>query len=356
MTDEELDLLASSYLDGEATPEEVAMIERDPALRDRVEELRVAQVAMRAPVPQPSMGLKEEQLAAALAAFDLSDRRTTLMAVDGPADQAGQATPPDRVAATEGADPTVEAPDPTETVIDLRARRERQERSDAEAAGRMRWLSAVAGVLVFTAGAVFLVGQVGGGDDAAEFATDAQTADTEATEAAPSSDGSGADAASAAELSADADAADESIESEAMGDTDAEGDFAVEESEEAADDEAADQAESAADSGESAPDIRDFAEEGFFGDEPVVSYETIPTSDELLNQLDLPWREPATANCAAAAGLPDGAAVVGYLPIEIPAADGGDDLGARVVEALYLTVGNEIQVVLVDPDTCATVN
>ncbi len=57
MTDDELDLLASSFLDGEATPDEVALIEGDPALLARVEELRLAQAAVRTPVPPPSMRL-----------------------------------------------------------------------------------------------------------------------------------------------------------------------------------------------------------------------------------------------------------------------------------------------------------
>ena len=351
MTDEELDLLASGYLDGEATPEEVAMIERDPALLARVEELRAAQSAVRAPVPGPSMGLKEDQLAAALAAFDVTDRRTTVMAVDPTSvlPEAGE-----DAEAGEGAEAgeDAEATEIAEPVIDLRSRRAEREQRRAEAAGRMRWLSAVAGVLVFAAGAVFLIGQVNGGGDDGEFAGDVPAADTAATESAeaqlaPAGDDTAADVANAddgAEASAD-------IASEAMA-ADAEEEFSVEDAADGSSDEAADPADSAA----SEPTIRELAEEGFFGDEPVASYARIPTSDELLAELDLPWRDPEAAMCAVRAELPAGAEVIGYLPIEIPAADNGSDASAtRVVEALYLTVKNESQVILVDPDTCDTV-
>ncbi len=335
MNDEELDLLASSYLDGEATPDEVALIERDPELLARIDELRVAQAAVRAPVPQPSMRLKEDHLAAALAAFDATgaadDRPTTLLAVETPAE------------------PT--EPDHTGPVVDLREHRERRAEQQAAAAGRMRWLSAVAGVLVFAAGAVFLVSQVnGGGDDefAGAVADDGETdasAEAQLAESAPAA----ADDTDADETAAD-DGSDAAIASEAMP-ADAEGDFAAEDSaeieEEAADEEAADGDDAAAD----APVIQDLAEEGFFGDEPVVSYSEIPTSDELLAEVDLPWRDPEFANCSGQAELPPGGEIIGYLPIEIPADDGSGET-ARVVEALYLTVGNESQVILVAPDTC----
>lgn len=343
MTDEELDLLASGYLDGEATPEEVAMIERDPALLARVAELRAAQSAVRAPVPGPSMGLKEDQLAAALAEFDLTDRRTTVMAVDP------TTIPPEVPEAPERAD-DADATENAEPVIDLRSRRAEREQRRADDAGRMRWLSAVAAVLVFTVGAVFLVGQINGGGDDGEFAGDVPAADTAATESAeaqlaPAGDDTAANLATADE-SAD-------IASESMA-ADAEEEFTAEDAADGASEEAADSA-GAADSAASEPTIRDFAEEGFFGDEPVASYARIPTSGELLAELDLPWRDPESAMCADRAELPDGAQVIGYLPIEIPAAGDGDVSATRVVEALYLTVGNESQVILVDPETCAAI-
>lgn len=328
MTDDELDLLASSFLDGEATPDEVALIEGDPTLLARVEELRLAQAAVRTPVPPPSMRLKEDQLAAALAAFDAADRRPSVMAVD-------QST---QHVAEPAAGP----------VIDLRARRARREQRESEAAGRMRWLSAVAGVLVFTAGAVFLVSQVDNGGDDAEFAGDVPAAETAATESAeaqlaPANEDTGADA----DMGAADDGGDgAAIASEAMR-ADAEDDFARD-----AEDEAVAEESAAADA-DSGPTIQDLAEEGFFGDEPVARFTSVPTSDELLAQLDLPWRNPDSARCATLAELPDGAQVIGSIPIEIPATgDGAGTATTRVVEALYLTVGTDSLVILLDPDTC----
>lgn len=338
MTDEERDLLASSFLDGQATPEEVARIERDPALLARVEQLRVAQAALRAPVRQPSAQVKEDHIATAMAAFDASDRPTTVMAVHEPA-----------ALSTEDPDATVAQP-----VIDIRARRDQRERRQEEAAGRMRWLAAVAGVLVFAAGAVFLIGQIDGGGDG-EFAGDVPAADTEATESAEAQAAPADDATAAEMATAEDGEAESAIASEAM-DADAEEDFAATAEESADEATAADSAEAAAaDDAGSEPTIRDLAEEGFFGDEPVATYRSVPTSDELLADLDLPWRNPESALCAGRAELPDNAVVIGYLPIEIPAAEGETSSPMQVVEALYLTVDREEQVVLVDPDTCAVI-
>lgn len=48
------DELASAYLDGEVTPEEAALVEGDPALRARVEDLRRVAGALGSPVPPPT--------------------------------------------------------------------------------------------------------------------------------------------------------------------------------------------------------------------------------------------------------------------------------------------------------------
>ena len=77
MTDDELDLLASSYLDGEATPQEMALVERDPELRRRVDEMRAVRQMMQAPTPVPG-AVKEQHLATALAAFSGADRRSAV--------------------------------------------------------------------------------------------------------------------------------------------------------------------------------------------------------------------------------------------------------------------------------------
>ena len=69
MTDEQLRAaeLVSAYLDGEATPAEIAEIERDDALLDRVEQLRPVRDAVAAPVAPLPEELRDRMIGAALA-------------------------------------------------------------------------------------------------------------------------------------------------------------------------------------------------------------------------------------------------------------------------------------------------
>ena len=66
MTPQELDELASAYLDGEATAEETALVESDPRLQARVEELRTASDLVAAPVDAPSDEVRDQMIAQAL--------------------------------------------------------------------------------------------------------------------------------------------------------------------------------------------------------------------------------------------------------------------------------------------------
>ncbi|MGQ0616184.1 MAG: anti-sigma factor family protein [Acidimicrobiia bacterium] len=63
-----IDEIVSAYLDGEATPDEMARVEADPALQARLESLRVAAAAVGSAVPAPSATTRETAVAAALAA------------------------------------------------------------------------------------------------------------------------------------------------------------------------------------------------------------------------------------------------------------------------------------------------
>ena len=69
MTDESLrgDELVSAYLDGEATPAEIAEVEQDVALMARVEQLRAVRDAVAAPVPAMSEEQRDQMISAALA-------------------------------------------------------------------------------------------------------------------------------------------------------------------------------------------------------------------------------------------------------------------------------------------------
>jgi len=96
MSDEQFreDELVSAYLDGEATPAEIAEVEQNDALMARVEQLRSVRDAVAAPVAPMSAERREQMISAALAAVDAETtqrrearivpvhrRRETLLAV-----------------------------------------------------------------------------------------------------------------------------------------------------------------------------------------------------------------------------------------------------------------------------------
>ena len=66
MTPPELDELASAYLDGEATAQEAALVESDPGLQARVEELRAVRDLVAAPVDAPFDEVRNQMIAQAL--------------------------------------------------------------------------------------------------------------------------------------------------------------------------------------------------------------------------------------------------------------------------------------------------
>ncbi len=72
MSDEQRreDELVSAYLDGEATPAEIAEVEQDDARLARVEQLRSVRDAVAAPVAPMPAGLRDQMIGAALAAAD----------------------------------------------------------------------------------------------------------------------------------------------------------------------------------------------------------------------------------------------------------------------------------------------
>lgn len=66
MTPQELDELASAYLDGEAMAEEAALVESDPRLQALVEEFRAVRDLLAAPVEVPSDEVRDQMIAQAL--------------------------------------------------------------------------------------------------------------------------------------------------------------------------------------------------------------------------------------------------------------------------------------------------
>ena len=281
MTDEELDLLASAYVDGEATPDEVALVERDPELQARVELFRSVQVEDDGAGSTPPAGLVDRHLSAALAEFE------AIRGADG--------------GATDGAD----APDEvgrTAPVVDLRDATRRADRSGAAASAggaasrtgrssskRARtmpsWLPAAAGFVIVGGGFLWAVGQTGGDDDSAETASLAidDSADDSATDAAGGDDGD-ADAMTA--MSDDVmEESDDAMEEEAM-EEDA---MDEDEGEAARADEAAESAAAPAEGDGDDDESAEDAEEELVEPEPLLFFDEIPDVDAIV---DLP--EPET--------------------------------------------------------------
>jgi hypothetical protein len=304
MTEDELDLLASAYLDGEATSEEVAMVERDPELlarfEARVEEMRAVSGQLGS-VAGPPPALKEQHLAAAMATFDG-------LANDSAADQdLGE------LASTASAAAATEA----ENVVDFTARAQAQETKDRTSrAGRPgvgglpNWMAAAAVFVLISGGLIALISS-SGGDDETSF--DAATGSTETEAGAEESADFGEDDAadeSAAMLATEADAADDRVsadDEEAM--EEAESEDAME------DDEAMEDTESA-DAAESAPTTT-ARTGGLFPQEPVLFFDELPQN--LLAELGSvdELRDIADSNCAPELALADGVEAFGYVPVEL---------------------------------------
>lgn len=317
MTEDELDLLASAYLDGEATSEEVAMVERDPELLLRVETMRAISGQI-ASVPEPPPALKEQHLAAAMAAFDAAPDLGIVGTEDGEA---------------EGK--------PAENVLDFKTRAQAKETEDrmnrvrpVGIGGLPAWMPAAAVFILISGGIIALISTSGGNDDF-DTATASETESGEdsaesadfTTEAGDSDTGAAALAESATVMEDDEAMADEE---DAM-----ESDDAMEE--EAAMDESADAAEAA-------PTTTARAGGGLFPREPVLLFETLP--DDLVQQLidSEELRDVAESKCAIDLQLEDGFEALAYLPAE---------LAGLPIEAFLIAdpAGQELAI-LVDAEAC----
>ena len=156
-------LLASSYLDGEASLAERAIVDADPGLLALVEHLREISNDISEPI-EPPVGLAEAQVARALASFD-------------------------------SLSPTTGTASTASNVVPLSSRRSR--------AGMPAWLGAAAAAVVVVGGVGFAAANFSSSsDDASDSATAELSQETFSTEQA--------------ELSASADSAEAELE---MGDT-----------------------------------------------------------------------------------------------------------------------------------------
>jgi hypothetical protein len=148
----ELELLVAAYVDGEATPDERARVEGDPALLALVERHRAAKAAV-ADVRPLSRGRRDSLLAAAL-----TEHAAGRSPADGPVDTDATSAAPVR-------------PIPPPAALSHRS---------------MRWLGAAAAIIAVLAGFAALASVLGNGDDddaggaeaTVEQSNDGDTADT----------------------------------------------------------------------------------------------------------------------------------------------------------------------------------
>lgn len=299
MTEEELDLLASAYVDGEATPEETRLVDSDPALQQRVASMR--SISNRVSVTTPiSAEVKERHIGAALAAFvDATDGSTA----DGPK---MTTVPTDKSAPSDNVDTgyfDLDNPDNGEqsdtgeadNVIQLGSRQGRggtNQLVQSRSRNRMpHWLSTAAAAVVVVGGGLWMVSQGGSDttDTAAELTAEVQTADDSESAPAPESDGDAEDAddALAQGTGADDDEANEAMADEAMADSAEETDEPSS-AEETPVTTVAELPESTSTAGDG----------GFFPTEPAKTYETVPAAEQVAEDLaDALQRDVSRSNC-----------------------------------------------------------
>ncbi|MCP4228079.1 MAG: hypothetical protein GY773_32425 [Actinomycetia bacterium] len=280
----DFDALVSAYIDGQATPEEVALIEGDPVLRAEAEALAVVidRVAYELPVPPP--GLRQAQIGTALAAFD-------------------QLAPVSE-----------EAPPAGAVLGDLATHRAGRRRTalPQHRGGVPAWLGAAAAMLVAVAGIGWVV-QAGDSDD--ESADTFASADQdESTESESAADGEAMNTTEAMAEQSQAVAA----EADAM--------------EAATDDDASDAAPESDTSGRDQSSTTS-VEGGFFPDEDAKTRNdarlnlTAPPTEAVLADLTAgPLLDPALSLCGPYVDVGPGQSLIGMVPISI-----GDQQGEILV-------------------------
>ncbi len=181
---EELDELASAYVDGEASAEEIARVESDPELLSLVEEFRALRPSS-LPAPQLNLELQEQHIASALAAFDEAHAaKPSLMAV---ADSPTETSTSDFEGTTKESGGGSEA---ATTVTSLDARRSRRRPPT--------WLLNAAAAVVVVGGVGFALTQLPDAttEDAAVETVDDAALEAEAADLSSASGASQADSAS----------------------------------------------------------------------------------------------------------------------------------------------------------------
>ncbi|MEM7338141.1 MAG: hypothetical protein AAF467_05810 [Actinomycetota bacterium] len=307
----EFDDLVSAYVDGQATPTEIARVEADPELLALAARWQAQATALRA-VPPADPGLRRAQIGAALDAFDGATVAPVVPLDPRRALQADAAR-----AATDTAAARVE---PARQI----PRRDR--------GGRLQWLGAAAAAVVVVGGLGWALNQSGVDDDdtAASVFEEETSEAADAFEAATADEASGDVAEEAAALADDA-ALEEDLAEEA-------------EAEEALVDDSADSAESAdaeasganegffgdgddavtedvdaADADEAAP-----GRGGFFIDGETVVFDAVPDAETLEAMAQTQRFQPVeTSACGGAVAAPEPSLVFrGWIPIDVSSEPG----------------------------------
>lgn len=303
MNDDELDLLASAYVDGEATPDEVAMVERDPELQARVEAFRAIQVDGSI---TPPPGLVDQHVAEAMEEWFEAISSTGATSAPAATATAGET-------ATEIDDDTAGETAPVVDLAAASARRSERRSRQAPRRTMPSWLPAAAGLFIIGGGAIWAVGQSGGGDDteAASIAADdsAEETSAESAELVESDDGD-AEAMTAMADEAMEEESEDAMEDDAMAD---EGDDSASRAD--ADAAAAAPADGGADESADDEEAED-AEEAFVDLEPQLFFDEVPDVDALA---DLPEPEPDLERslCGPEIVTPTLGEPLGFIPVEV---------------------------------------
>ena len=136
-------LLASAYLDGEATPDERALVETSPDTLAEVDALSQVRTVLAATAPTASLSEREAHLSNAL---DVWERMSDL-------ERSGEATPADGVDAAAAAALIT----PMSTSEGRRARGGRSKGRRSGGSGASQWLLGAAATLVVVAGGAAVV-------------------------------------------------------------------------------------------------------------------------------------------------------------------------------------------------------
>lgn len=308
---EELDELASAYVDGEASAEEIARVEGDPELLSLVEEFR----ALRQPseVGDIDPARREQHISAALAAFDEVHGSQPSQLAIAQTDSQTNAGADDRLSERAAASPD----SATTNVASLDQHRSRR-RPPA-------WLLNAAAAVVVVGGVGFALTQLpdsSGGDDAAqvfdETELEAEAADLSSASGAAEETDAMADDASDAASSGAANEALTTLADEAGGAEEEAGDSMEDDAEASpAEDSAADDLapeDSAAEAEDSAEPVPAVPVGGFDGTESASEVLQILAGDEAAEGLDIAELSPADqTDCFEAVDI-DGEPL-GFVPI-----------------------------------------